>query len=468
MADTQIRQLILERNGWWRDAEAWKRDDLYLRDLASAPFEYSPEPLADIRPPGLYVLTGPRRIGKSLELRRTIARLLDSGVAPRNIIYCSCDGFTKQDLRRVFAVGRNLTRAVEGPRYWMIDEVTAVKEWSAIIKDRRDDTPLREECVVLSGSSARDFREATKNLAGRRGGVSDGDRLLLPMHFRSFCRAIGVTEVPEFGPFLPRDLMSAKARAAYDELEVWGDELTQAWESYLLVGGFPRSVRDFVNHGDIQDNFMNEIWDVIRGEAIRATSLSDTQILTFLARIGEGIATPLNATAVARDADLGNHHRVDDRINDLFFAFLAWRIFQSDSGRPNMRGARRKVYFTDPLIARVAHYVNNRRFLPDDTKLSEQQIGFAIARALEFQRRGSFLAADGVLYERTPTDNEIDFVGPELEIPIESKYVDDNWKREAQTADAAYGKGILATRSIYDTSGTVWAVPAGVLAWVIR
>jgi hypothetical protein len=91
----------------------------------------------------------------------------------------------------------------------------------------------------------------------------------------------------------------------------------------------------------------------------------------------------------------------------------------------------------NPLIGRIAHHLNSRHFQPDDTRLSEEQIGFLIARAIDPQRRGSFLAADGVLYERTPTDTEIDFVGPELELPIESKYVNSGWRREVQTAEAA-------------------------------
>jgi predicted AAA+ superfamily ATPase len=464
-SDAQIRQLLLERNDWWRDGE-WERNDPYLREAAQAPFDYRPAPLADVHPPGVYVLTGPRRVGKSLELRRTIAGLLTTGVPPRTIIYGSCDGFTKQDLRRLFSVGRALTRTVEGPRYWMIDEVTAVTDWSPVVKDLRDDTELRDDCVVLSGSSARQFRDATKNLAGRRGGIEDSDRLLLPMTFRSFCRAIGLTGVPDAGRFRPRDLMSREARRAYDELEVWTIELTQAWESYLLVGGFPRAVGDFISYGDVQSSFMSDVWDVIRGEAIRSTSLSETELLAFLARLALGMTTPLNASSVARDAGLGSHHQVNDRINDLFFAFLAWRVFQNARGKPNMQ-AQRKVYFTDPLIARIPPHLNTRHIRPDDTKMSEQQLGFHLARSVERQRRGSFLATDGVLYERTPTGNEIDFVGPDLEIPIESKYVDTGWKREAQTVRAAYGKGVLATRSIYDTTENVWAVPTALIVWVL-
>jgi predicted AAA+ superfamily ATPase len=182
--------------------------------------------------------------------------------------------------------------------------------------------------------------------------------------------------------------------------------------------------------------------------------------------LGESITTPLNASGVARDAGMGSHHQVNDRINDLFFSFLAWRIFQNDHDRPNVR-AQRKVYFTDPLISRIPTHLNQRFVRPNDTKISEQQLGFHLARSIERQRRGSFLDADGVLYDRTASKNEIDFVGPDVGIPIESKYVDAGWKREAQTIQAAYGAGMLATRSIYDTTEAVWAVPTSLVAWVL-
>src|SRR5690606_8741434 len=128
---------------------------------------YRPKILADIDAPGLYVLLGPRRVGKSVEIKRAIQDQIGAGVNRRAIIYCACNGFSEQDLRRLFVVGRNLTRTIEGPRYWFIDEVTAVDgRWPEIVKDARDDTELREDCVVLTGSSARSLRDAERALAG--------------------------------------------------------------------------------------------------------------------------------------------------------------------------------------------------------------------------------------------------------------------------------------------------------------
>ena len=232
----------------------WEAEDPDLRAARRLPLHYEPEPLADIHPPGLYVLRGPRRVGKSLELKRAVARLLASGVDPKTIFYCSCDGLSKQDLRRLVAQGHSVTRTLPGPRHWLLDEVTAVPGWSQTIKELRDqETTFREACVVLTGSSARDLEQARKDLADRRGGIADSDRLLLPMGFRAFCRALGGSDELPPEVIRPKDLLTAGAERAISALEPWSDTLADMWELFLDVGGFPRAVGEHVGAGAVSD-----------------------------------------------------------------------------------------------------------------------------------------------------------------------------------------------------------------------
>jgi predicted AAA+ superfamily ATPase len=468
MRDAEIAERLRDRNPWWRSSRGWQEGDQNLREAAEAPFEYRPRALDGLRPGGLYTLSGPRRVGKSLEVRRAIEELIDRGVPPRNILYSSCDGFSLQDLRRLFRAGESLTRGVEGARWWFVDEITAVGAgWSSVVKDLRDDTPLRRDCVVLTGSSSRELREATKNFAGRRGaGVERSDRLLMPVPFRDYCQLIGVAGLPEIGPLAPGDMLSKVARSAISELSFWVNELVDAWELYLRSGGFPRAIGDLLQTGDVTPGFVQDLWDVIRGDAIRATSLGDADLLNLLARVADGISSPLNASAIGREVGLGSHHAVNDRINDLAFAFQTWRCHQVDRhGRPNT-GAQRKVYFIDPLIARLPSLRHAAHRTPDVTKLSEQQVGLALARAAAGGRADRFVAGETVMYERTKTGKEIDFVGAG-QVPIESKYVERSWKSEARTVASSHGRGILATRNVLDTDGEVWAVPACVVAWLL-
>ncbi len=471
MNDGQLRRLLTDRSTWWR-SDGWERDDPDLREAGDAPFLYEPGPLAGLRPPGLYVLRGPRRVGKSVEVKRAIATVIASGANPRLVSFCSCDGLSAQDVRRLIAVGQSDATTLSGERYWFLDEITAVPGWAAAIKELRDGDPVfRRSCVVLSGSSARDLREATKALAGRRGDVADSDRLLLPMDFHSFCRSIGGFDGLPETTLRPGDLLTSTGQSAVSELSPFFSDLDRAWQSYLRIGGFPRAVRDFVDRADVSEGFATALWEVIAGDAFQSTGMSDGEVAAFLERLVVGLASPLNASAVARDVGLSDHHRVDDRLDSLGFALMAWRCHQVRGGLPNLR-AQEKVYFTDPLVAHLPHLRDERRRDPDDSHLSEQQLGMLLLRASGDQGPEKLFDASTVMYERTSSGAEIDFVGPDLGVAFEGKYVDGPWRRAASTMRAR-GQGIFATRTVLDLSdglkgNVVWAVPAGMLGWLLR
>jgi predicted AAA+ superfamily ATPase len=468
MNDSQLRRLLAERSPW-RARTGWEVADPDLRAAARLPLDYKPEPLAEIHAPGLYVLRGPRRVGKSLELKRAVARLLASGVDAKTIFYCSCDGLSKQDLRRLIAQGHSVTRTLTGPRHWLLDEVTAVAGWSQTIKELRDqDTTFREACVVLTGSSARDLEQARKDLADRRGGVADSDRLLLPMGFRAFCRALGgLDEVP--APVIrPSEMQTPMAERAIADLEPWSDALADAWELFLDAGGFPRAVGELVSAGAVSDGFLQGLWDVVLGDAIRATSMSEADVAALLDRLARNLCSPINASRVARDVGLPGHQAALDRIEDLVRAFLAWRCHRIREGRPHT-AAQRKLYFVDPLAAQLAHCHNPNLPAPDAAKLTQQQIGLGLAHAVSLHAPAAFVQTDRIMYERTDTGAEIDFVGPDLEIPFECKYTDGSWRKQALTMRARHGRGVMVTRSptLTGQDEPIWAIPAGILAWLL-
>ena len=57
--------------------------------------------------------------------------------------------------------------------------------------------------------------------------------------------------------------------------------------------------------------------------------------------------------------------------------------------------------------------------------------------------------------------------GAATTVPLESKWVDHGWKSEARTMSAKFNAGILATKSVLDLEGHVWAVPAPLVALVL-
>jgi predicted AAA+ superfamily ATPase len=467
MNEGQLTRALSAGNPWWR-APRWERADRDLRRLQASPLRYDPSPLDGIEPDGLYVLRGPRRVGKSVETKRAIARLLNEGIEPRRIVHFACDELGRGDLQRLVNVGREvLTRGIDGPRFWFLDEITSVPGWPEAVKWLRDNTSFGGDCVVLTGSSARDLSAAQKQLAGRLGSARRPDRLLLPMSFRSFVRSLGHADAPSPLTVRPRDFRTAAVDAALTELTPWLDDLLTAWELYLRVGGFPRAVDDQLRHGDVREDFVRTLWDVTAGEALRGADTTPAQSQAMLGRLVRNLGSPLTMTALREDMGVDSPHTAKARLQDLVFAYLAWPCHRRDGNVPNL-SAQSKYYFVDPLMARLAAMRSpGTAAEPDASQLTEQQLGLALLRAVEREHGGSYAAFSDVMYQRT-TSKEVDFAGPRFgPLGFEGKYVDAGWRREARTARAALGSGVLATRGLLDTSGDVWAVPAPFVAWML-
>ncbi len=66
------------------------------------------------------------------------------------------------------------------------------------------------------------------------------------------------------------------------------------------------------------------------------------------------------------------------------------------------------------------------------------------------------------LGERRGADRAFELAG------IESEYVSSAWKSERLSLEQHYGRGVVATRDIIDTSQDIWAVPTDLLAWLIN
>jgi uncharacterized protein len=468
MNEGQLARALTGGNAWWRD-DRWERDDRDLRRAAESDLQYRPAPLDDIVAPGVYVLRGPRRVGKSLEIKRAIKALIDSDVSARRIIHFACDELERGDLRRLVTAARDtLTRGVKEPRYWFLDEITSVPGWPEAIKWLRDNTQLGDDCVVLTGSSARDLADAQKQLAGRLGPAEPSDRLLLPMSFRSFATAIGVSNLPEPEPVPPRDFIARSVDSALSELTPWLDELLSTWELYLRIGGFPRAISDYLAEGDVRAEFLKTLWDVVAGEAIRGAGATPAQVLALLGRINRSLTSPMSLESVRSDMGLGSPHTARERLNDLVFAYLTWPCHQRSAAQPKL-GAQSKYYFIDPLLARIAAERSHGATAEADmSALTEQQLGIELLRSLEREEPGGFVQFTDVMYLKT-SGKEVDFTGPRFgALGFEGKYVDKNWRREALTVRSQFGAGVLATRGVIDTSGDVWAVPAPFIAWLLN
>jgi len=434
-----------------------------------APFDYHPQPLDGIQAGGVYRLFGPRRVGKSVELKRAIADLLAGGVEPRRVLHAACDGWRVEDLPILIDLLDSLAPPSNGARFVFLDEITSIADdWVKEVKWLHDNTSLRHDCVVLSGSSAERLEEARGEFAGRRGSVANADRFLLPMGFRAFCLASGIG-LPELPLIRPRDLLDSSAADAIQELRVYLSDLVPAWERYLDIGGFPRAVAEWNADRQVSDAFVSDLWDVVHGDALQGLGKwTAPQSRQLLEQVSARMANPVAMKGMAHDLDV-HRDALQLRLQRLERSLIVWPCFQNDGAdRPRLR-AQRKVYFFDPLHAQLASLRSEGVAPPDYTVLTEQQLGVTLLRAHEGESPGTLTEYDTLLYRTTPTRKEIDFTGSWLAgLPYEGKYIEgDTWLRDAQTIESAYGKGILATRTVVDRQRDLLAVPASMLALLL-
>ena len=488
MRDDELRRQLTDNNPWWRaaaagnDPTAWVHDNRLLRDRATYDLGYRSTILADLaRAPlsdTLVVLTGPRRVGKSIAVLELAEHLCSrADVDPRQVIYLPCDGFVARDLRRALTVGRDLTRVadVSTPqrRVWLLDEVSGVAGWSTVLKAARDGTAFGDDTVVITGSRWRREEDIEGNLLVGRAGANSQRRvrILLPMTFRNFLEATRPALVrPE--AVNPADLQSPAVAVALEALAFDVDAYDLAWQAYLTCGGFPRAVGEYQRAGDVSDAFLQDLLAWLRTDVDPDSTPQSLPLL--LEAVMRNMTSPLSVRAMA-EVLANSRTAMTSLLNRLVASFGGlWIPQHDDEGRPVV-GAQSKVYLTDPLLAWLPSRLRAGLRSPKMTSLSEAALGVALGAAVETHDEGRWLAGDTVGYVRTDSGNEVDFgpvtlpsaAGTRSSVPIEGKWVDAGWRAQAQVVEKKYRAGILATKSILDLGNPAWAVPAPLLALLL-
>ena len=466
----QRQELLARANPWWRDPE-WHENDLDLKEARDNQINYHSGVLDGMQEGNLYILRGPRRVGKTVAVKQTIKDLIEQGVPVNSIVRVSAEGWSKKELQDILISTPLPPMPSECRRYWFIDEISSVSGgWDQLIKDLRDEIPeFRTAIVVLTGSNATSLTEAAGTLAGRRGRGSNLDRTLLPMGFATFVTLVTANPVPPRSAIAIGDLRGRVAEAAYNSLSPWIADLVTLWEMYLGYGGFPQVVAAAKAGLPIPVDFINTIFDVIQNDAFKASNLDVTTSTALQEEIWKRISTPLVVANVAKVVGIQDDV-VLRHLNYLRDSFLLWRCpKKKPESWVSLSKANDKIYAIDPVVARLAHLRNTNRENVDITVLSEMQIGLAVKRRLVAMGRGA-VQEENLFYFNNASRNEIDFVSDYFgNAALEGKYTEnDAWKSEAATLEASRWDGILLTRNVLDISDSkTWAVPASIFCYLL-
>lgn len=333
-------------------------------------------------------LRGPRRIGKTTLIRLLLREIfLESifrreTINPLKVVYIRCDRPGMGGIKGLADIIRDfLMRRAEqvGDVYIFLDEVSSLKNWQVAVKDLYDAGLLTKNKVklLISGSHSLDVRRGVEVLGLRKGVMLEGgnDKLLLPMKFSEYVyyreQLLGKRELREFftkDRFLENEkrfqLLKQLIDSSYkippdlEKAQNYINELYSYFEDYLLTGGFPLAIRQYLTLGRIHPSVYFDFVDLAVKDAMKWRLNEDTlySIIWQMLEVPGGPFSVVPIKEVSTNSLAGklgiSHNTVKEYIDYLVDAFVLLEVakLKDISKRISPPKSPRKYYFWDPLI----------------------------------------------------------------------------------------------------------------------
>ncbi len=353
------------------------------------------------------VVTGPRRAGKTVLLRHLMARFIEDGVDPRNLLYCSLDN------SRLVNMCDDLVRdatdlwldsiAGDGPRYLLLDEVHLLEGWYAGVKNLHDmDGDLK---IYVSGSASLAIQVKAEQYLRGRYVLHE----VWPLDFPGFLKIIdgGGAELSGAGP--PGDGIES-------DRQMKG--LVSKFDRYLLVGGFPESllVEDTARWFELLQNMVAQkavYTDVAATFNIRAVKVLDA-ILHYIVQNQSRLLTYESINSVA-----GLKHQVlQDYIEYLKASYLVVEVRKDAPTVREQLRSRKKYLCVDQglrnaLMAEYEVREDNEGFIAENvvgmhTHLAASRRGLRVFYSLQGSDIDFVVVGDGRLLVEVKYRNRID------------------------------------------------------------
>jgi predicted AAA+ superfamily ATPase len=359
---------LTEHNPWWLDRAAINRDRL-ISEFDSSSFKWDPrlEKTIQWNEDVIYVLRGPRQVGKSTLLKLKIRDFMRTGIQPRRVFYWPCDLVGgPENLSAIVTAYLDLARRDEPNRlYIVLDEISSVRDWQKGIKSLYDSGRLRDCTVVLTGSHSIDLRKASETLARRRGEIHKlkdqlPDKILLPMKFSEYVDERSET-IRKF--VLDLDLLRRERRHAIwgqmcqgsiprevKELEVVAKGIQQLFDEYLITGGIPKTIDSYLKTGSISRDLYEGYVDLLVRDIGRWNG-NEIFLRQIVRRLVDTLATPITLNNLREETDVSSHHTTGTYLDFLRDSFVVTTIHKLDKNKdaPVFKDSR-KVHFVDPFL----------------------------------------------------------------------------------------------------------------------
>ncbi|MFQ5544234.1 MAG: ATP-binding protein [Nitrospiria bacterium] len=357
---------IVSQNPWWNQGIEFIRYDVHL--TKAKPLFFKREDL-HLERGNIYVLRGPRQVGKTTYLKETIRQMLERGVPAAHILYLSFDFFTsRRELRNAINFFLDSTREVE-VIYLFFDEITSLDDWNFELKYLADQGIAAKAVIVATGSNAVRLKQKAELLPGR--GLEGNEFYIKPFSFREFllqtidrvCSYVARGEfhnaLHNLKPALHENKLDLSANP--DELQrmvfnlmPYKKELQYLFRIYLMTGGNPGVINNYlVNRYEkgterIDDTLAEVFIRDVLGDLSRVQkqeTLARQLLKALLDRYGSRYSFTKLSKVIER-----THVTTIDYLELLEESFILAVFYAYDFNKKDIKSkGDKKVYFLDPF-----------------------------------------------------------------------------------------------------------------------
>ena len=463
---------LLLFNSWWENPGSIELDR-YISAFQQSLIQWRPDILEgfDLNQDAVYTLRGPRQVGKTTLVKVIIRDLLESGVPPRAIFYYSCDLIS--DATEVFQIIRQY-HEFSLPlkfkrRYIFLDEISLVTDWQHAVKQVIDLGWGQATTLLLTGSSALDIKRGAERLPGRRGKTIFPDKVLLPMSFKVFVEKCSDLSLSSEG-FSLRKLVEGpvELERLRSQTDIFLPKLAALLTNFLVVGGFPLAVEQFLKTGSISEDILETYLTVIRSdfEKIKKSRILLRQVLIRILSIS---GSPASWQSLAKTIDTPSYRTVREYSELLADSFLmAIVYFLEKNKRLANPNKGKKFYFSDPLILILAAREAGLPRFQDPGRMVEAAVALHLIRNFEERIFEGLTNIEKVFYWRSTKGKEVDFValcGDRL-LPVEVKFQSVITRSDYSTMKRTFGQGIIVTKDSFFCDEQILGIPAPVFLFL--
>ena len=434
-------------NPWWKKRSIRELKEHLLSEYSSSRFQRDYSGYFDTHSNGLYILKGPRQVGKSTLMRCTIYELLKNHPG-RCIIYIPAD--TIRDFKELRDILFHYLRISDTckKRFVFIDEITYIKDWQRAIKEMRDNTAYKNDFFLITGSSAWRLKRSAERMPGRRGEDVQLDKILFPVNFKEYLKIVREIEPGEI------ELKNILKLEEKDEAEfqLLASEFKAPFEMYLKTGGFLSALERIISDDDIK-TIINIFWDIIIGD-IERTGLDRSIFIRLIRYFGKITGNRFSFTSLAQEMEI-DVKRAQRYIYALGYNFLGTLLPFLDINKLDVKDKKmKKFYFIDPFIYEVLHQKTG--ILLDKSILVESVVLKELLKFATGIEEGLCNLLDfGYWYSRK--GKEVDFIAEG--IPIECKYRNVIKESDKTSILRNFKEGIILSKNDIDFSGKVKVMP---------